>query len=262
MRRSIARRRGAAREARSVHGDRLDEPSFARNTAASRPARRLHRGVSERRAAAGAVAAGTCRSAAASACPSAGSSPACPRELAALTLAVGVVVRRVLKRVCRPRDRAQVAERSRLRRAQARRHPARAHGGGARRRVTSSPASGSTSRCRPRCSPSLSDWPRGAIDLATALGREPPPARGARGRADQRARRAVRRVSEPRLRRRIAPSGAPATTCAAAACASTTQRAPVSGTAVGIDADGALLIETADGERRRVVSGDVSVRSG
>jgi len=35
----------------------------------------------------------------------------------------------------------------------------------------------------------------------------------------------------------------------------------VSGTAVGIEADGALLIETATGARRRVVSGDVSVRS-
>ena len=35
----------------------------------------------------------------------------------------------------------------------------------------------------------------------------------------------------------------------------------VSGTAVGIEADGALLIETGVGARRRVLSGDVSVRS-
>ncbi len=39
------------------------------------------------------------------------------------------------------------------------------------------------------------------------------------------------------------------------------RRASLSGTAVGIDADGALLVETANGERRRVISGDVSVRS-
>ena len=37
--------------------------------------------------------------------------------------------------------------------------------------------------------------------------------------------------------------------------------APLTGTAFGIDADGALLVETASGERRRVVAGDVSVRS-
>ena len=35
----------------------------------------------------------------------------------------------------------------------------------------------------------------------------------------------------------------------------------VTGTALGIEADGALLIETALGSRRRVVAGDVSVRS-
>jgi BirA family biotin operon repressor/biotin-[acetyl-CoA-carboxylase] ligase len=33
------------------------------------------------------------------------------------------------------------------------------------------------------------------------------------------------------------------------------------GTAAGIEADGALVIETERGDRRRVVSGDVSVRS-
>ena len=36
----------------------------------------------------------------------------------------------------------------------------------------------------------------------------------------------------------------------------------VFGTALGIDSDGALLVETEAGERRRVVAGDVSVRSG
>ena len=33
------------------------------------------------------------------------------------------------------------------------------------------------------------------------------------------------------------------------------------GTALGIDADGALLVETDAGERRRIVAGDVSIRS-
>jgi BirA family biotin operon repressor/biotin-[acetyl-CoA-carboxylase] ligase len=37
--------------------------------------------------------------------------------------------------------------------------------------------------------------------------------------------------------------------------------AAASGIARGIDGDGALLIETAGGARRRVLSGDVSVRS-
>jgi biotin-(acetyl-CoA carboxylase) ligase len=32
--------------------------------------------------------------------------------------------------------------------------------------------------------------------------------------------------------------------------------------ALGIDPDGALLLETTEGVRRRVVAGDVSVRSG
>jgi BirA family biotin operon repressor/biotin-[acetyl-CoA-carboxylase] ligase len=32
------------------------------------------------------------------------------------------------------------------------------------------------------------------------------------------------------------------------------------GTALGIDADGALLVETEAGQRRRVVAGDVTVR--
>jgi len=35
----------------------------------------------------------------------------------------------------------------------------------------------------------------------------------------------------------------------------------VAGTALGIDVDGALLIETTGGVRRRVIAGDVSVRS-
>ena len=35
----------------------------------------------------------------------------------------------------------------------------------------------------------------------------------------------------------------------------------VVGTALGIDADGALTVELSTGERRRVISGDVSVRA-
>jgi BirA family biotin operon repressor/biotin-[acetyl-CoA-carboxylase] ligase len=112
----------------------------------------------------------------------------------------------------------------------------------------------------PALLPLLCDWPRGAIDLAVALGREPPPRaalvgalvnelaelfvdypihgfaayRGEWRSADFLRGRAVR-VDEP--------------------------AGPRIGTAVGIDAAGALLVELEGGERRRVVAGDVSVRS-
>ena len=56
-------------------------------------------------------------------------------------------------------------------------------------------------------------------------------------------------------------TGGRRTICAAATCASTDAGGPVLGTALGIEADGALLIETKAGVRRRVIAGDVSVRS-
>jgi BirA family biotin operon repressor/biotin-[acetyl-CoA-carboxylase] ligase len=108
---------------------------------------------------------------------------------------------------------------------------------------------------------SLSDWPRGGIDLATALGDEPParavlagalvdelaavladyPARGfAAYRAEWRSADCLR----GRAVRLDEPAGARF------------------GTALGIDADGALLVETEAGEHRRLVAGEVTVRSG
>jgi BirA family transcriptional regulator, biotin operon repressor / biotin---[acetyl-CoA-carboxylase] ligase len=106
----------------------------------------------------------------------------------------------------------------------------------------------------------LSDWPRGAIDLATAMRGVPPSraliaARLIDGLADLFASfaatgfapyRSEWRDADYLLGRRVKLDD-PA--------------APASGTARGIDGDGALLIETAGGARRRVISGDVSVRS-
>jgi BirA family biotin operon repressor/biotin-[acetyl-CoA-carboxylase] ligase len=108
--------------------------------------------------------------------------------------------------------------------------------------------------------PSLSDWPRGAIDLKTALGAEPPP----------------RVVLAAALLNELATLFAEYPTKGFAAYRTEWRSAdflrgrPVRldepagrlfGTALGIDADGALILETVAGERRRVVAGDVSVRS-
>jgi BirA family biotin operon repressor/biotin-[acetyl-CoA-carboxylase] ligase len=105
----------------------------------------------------------------------------------------------------------------------------------------------------------LSDWPRGAVDLAAATDGSPPP------RASLAAALIValgglfaaypRRGFQPyraewtgadylQGRRVTLDDGA----------------GKVHGTALGIEADGALVIQTANGARRRVVSGDVSVR--
>ena len=166
-----------------------------------------------------------------------------PAELAALTLAVGVAVRRVLERVAGLDDRAQVAERSRLRRAQARRHSARARCGSAGRRarrrrhrpqrraaaralaVAQRLAARRRSISRPRSAASRRRAPRSR-------------------RARERARRAVRRLSAAGLRRvsqRVAVRRLPARPRRAAR----RRGGSVGGTALGIDADGALLVETA-----------------
>ena len=109
--------------------------------------------------------------------------------------------------------------------------------------------------------PSLSDWPRGAIDLTTALGRDPPP----------RAALAGALVNELALLFADYPQHGFAAYrnewragdyLRGRAVRVDDAAGPISGKAVGIDADGALLVETAGGERRRVVAGDVSVRSG
>ena len=106
---------------------------------------------------------------------------------------------------------------------------------------------------------SLSDWPRGAVDLTTALGRPPPPRAvlagalvdeltalfldyPAHGFAAYRTEWRSADFLRGRAVRLDEPGG------------------PLFGTAVGIDADGALLVE-ASGARKRVVAGDVSVRS-
>jgi BirA family biotin operon repressor/biotin-[acetyl-CoA-carboxylase] ligase len=106
---------------------------------------------------------------------------------------------------------------------------------------------------------SLSDWPRGAVDLATALGAEPPPRvvlaaalvnELAALFADYPAHGFAAYRTEWRsadyLRGRAVELDEPG--------------AQVHGTAAGIDADGALLLDV-DGERRRVLAGDVSVRA-
>ena len=182
-----------------------------------------------------------------------------PRDLSALTLAVGVVARRALKDVSGldvalkwPND--LVLDERKL--------------GGillelsaeAQGRCYVVAGIGINVALPPQSLSALSDWPRGAVDLATAM-RGAPPARlavAARlidGLADLFASfaetgfapyRAEWRGADYLLGRRVElddPS------------------APASGTARGIDGDGALLIETVNGARRRVISGDVSVRS-
>jgi BirA family biotin operon repressor/biotin-[acetyl-CoA-carboxylase] ligase len=105
----------------------------------------------------------------------------------------------------------------------------------------------------------LSDWPRGAVDLASAARNAPPRAALAAGLIEALAAlfadyasagfspyRADWRTADFLRGRRVTLDG---------------PTGPVTGTALGIEADGALLIETALGARRRVISGDVSVRS-
>jgi BirA family biotin operon repressor/biotin-[acetyl-CoA-carboxylase] ligase len=182
-----------------------------------------------------------------------------PRDLSALTLAVGVVARRALADAARldvalkwPNDLV---------------HDERKLGG-----ILLELAAEAQGRCYvvagiginvalpPKSLGVLSDWPRGAIDLATALHGAPPPrlavaARLLDGLADLFASfaetgfapyRSEWRDADYLLGRRVKLDD-PA--------------APANGTARGIDGDGALLIETANGARRRVISGDVSVRS-
>jgi BirA family transcriptional regulator, biotin operon repressor / biotin---[acetyl-CoA-carboxylase] ligase len=182
-----------------------------------------------------------------------------PAEPAALTLAVGVAVRRVLERVAGltiglkwPND--LVFDERKL--------------GGILLELTAEVHGGAhvvagvglNVALPAALLPSLSDWPRGAVDLETALGKEPPsrvvlagalvdelavllrdyPTQGfAAYRTEWRSADCLRGRSV----RLDEPSGS------------------VLGTALGIDTDGALLVETDAGKRRRVVAGDVSVRS-
>jgi BirA family biotin operon repressor/biotin-[acetyl-CoA-carboxylase] ligase len=182
-----------------------------------------------------------------------------PAELPALTLAVGVVVRRVLERVAGlaialkwPND--LVFDERKL--------------GGVLLELAVEAQGGShvvagigLNVALPReLLTELSDWPRGAIDLATALRREPPP------------RLALVAALVDDLGMLFADY--PATGFAAyrnewrsgdylrgRAVRLDEAAGAVAGTALGIDLDGALLVETAAGVRRRIVAGDVSVRS-
>jgi BirA family biotin operon repressor/biotin-[acetyl-CoA-carboxylase] ligase len=182
-----------------------------------------------------------------------------PAELAALTLAVGVVVRRVLARIAGveialkwPNDLVfddrklggillEVA--------------AEAHGGA---HVVA--GIGLNVALPPELLPSLSDWPRGAIDLSTALGREPPPRAAIAGAllnglAELFAAYAQHGFAAYRSEWRAADY------LRGRAVRVEDASAPIAGTAVGIDADGTLLVQTANGERRRIIAGDDSVRS-
>jgi BirA family transcriptional regulator, biotin operon repressor / biotin---[acetyl-CoA-carboxylase] ligase len=181
-----------------------------------------------------------------------------PAELSALTLAVGVAVRRVLDRVAGlaialkwPND-LVFDERKLggiLLEIQAEAH------GGAHVVV----GVGLNVALPTALLPSLCDWPRGAVDLTTALGRAPPP----------------RAVLAAALVNEIAALLADYPAQGFAAYRTEWRSADylrgravrldeatgrLFGTALGIDADGALLVET-DGGKRRVVAADVSVRS-
>jgi BirA family biotin operon repressor/biotin-[acetyl-CoA-carboxylase] ligase len=182
-----------------------------------------------------------------------------PPQPAALTLAVGVAVRRVLQRVAGltislkwPND--LVFDERKLGGILLE-LKAETHGG-----VHVVAGVGLNVALPATLLPSLSDWPRGAVDLATALGAEPPP----------RAVLAAALVNELAALFADYPAqgfGAYRTEWRSAdylrgrSVEVTEPGARLLGTAAGIDADGALLVESGSGELRRVVVGDVSVRS-
>jgi BirA family biotin operon repressor/biotin-[acetyl-CoA-carboxylase] ligase len=183
-----------------------------------------------------------------------------PADLSALTLAVGVVVRRAVARVAGvdvalkwPND--LVWDERKL--------------GGILLELTAEGQGGChvvagiglNVALPPGLLPTLSDWPRGAVDLASATDGKPP----------ARAALAVALIEElAQLFATYADTGFGAYREDWRAADYLRGRAvrldeagePVTGTAAGIEADGTLLIETAPGARRRVVAGDVSVRSG
>lgn len=182
-----------------------------------------------------------------------------PAELSALTLAVGVVVRRVLARVAGidialkwPND--LVWDERKL--------------GGILLEMTAEAQSGChvvagigiNVALPPQLLPTLCDWPRGAVDLATAMQRAPPPrlalaAALVDALAELFSDYAAEGFAAYRNDWRAADflKGRHVRLDEAAG--------PVAGMALGIEADGALVIETAPGARRRVIAGDVSVRS-
>jgi BirA family biotin operon repressor/biotin-[acetyl-CoA-carboxylase] ligase len=182
-----------------------------------------------------------------------------PRDLPALALAVGVVARRALARAAEidvalkwPND-LVLDERKlggilvELR--------AEAHGG-----CLVVAGIGLNVHLPAAALRALSDWPRGAVDLASTAGGIPP-SRIALAAA------IIDGMAE--LFTGYATAGfAPYREDWSAADYLKGRRVTVDeasgaldGTACGIEADGALLVETSPGARRRVISGDVSVRS-
>lgn len=106
----------------------------------------------------------------------------------------------------------------------------------------------------------ICDWPRGAVDLATARGGAPPP------RAELAAEliAALGELCRDYAHTGFAPYRAPWRDADYLRGRAVTLDEPggeVAATALGIEADGALLVETAAGARKRVIAGDVSVRS-
>jgi len=181
-----------------------------------------------------------------------------PPELAALTLAVGVVVRDVLARTVRVDARLKwpndlVWDERKL--------------GGILLELIAEAQGGChvvigvglNVAMPPALLRRLSDWPRGAVDLATATGAVPSRAALA----------AELVVGLDALCRDYAATGFTPYRAAWRAAdflrgRSVTLHEPageIAATALGIEADGALLVETAGGARKRVLAGDVSVRA-
>lgn len=183
-----------------------------------------------------------------------------PPELAALTLAVGVVARRVLAEavgvVAQLKWPNDLVWNDRKLGGILLEMTAEAHGGcyvviGVGLNVAMPP--GLLAR--------VSDWPLGAADLASATGGVALPPRTELA--------ASLIAALARLCRSYAGTGFEPYRAAWRAADYLRGRAvtldgpagPLAATALGIEGDGALLVQAADGTRRRVIAGDVSVRS-
>ena len=264
VRAALEPRRGGA----ASRSSKCSRSSTRRTGACSRAppprrlARRLHRRVPDRAAAAGEAAAGARRSAAASALSVGWQFAGRARG------AVGAHARRRRRR-CAAFSRASPASRSRssgrttscATSASSAASCSRSQRGSARRLRTSSPASASTWHCPPRCC-RRSAIGRVARWISRRHSVEAPPSRAVLAAAlvgelaalfADYATRGFRRVSHRVARPRTILRGRRVRLDDAAGT--------VSGTALGIEADGALLDRDRMAARRRVVAGDVSVRS-
>jgi BirA family biotin operon repressor/biotin-[acetyl-CoA-carboxylase] ligase len=182
-----------------------------------------------------------------------------PADAAALTLAVGVAVRRVLERVAGltialkwPNDLV---------------HDERKLGGilveltaEAQGRVHVVAGIGLNVSLPAESLRALSDWPRGATDLTSALGREPPRRAALAGALVNELAELVADYEEHGFAA-YRSEWRSADFLRGRAVRLDESDGQSFGTAVGIDAAGALLVEDARGVRHRVVAGDVTVRS-